>query len=179
MNLKENRIFIAAIALSITIHIYLYKVDFSPDEPGSGKIEIPVTFIPDAKRNSPDKPAKEEKQITLPEDKPARKGYYKSYDKNRLLKKYLELVKDEIDKRKFSPPESVYYGLIGNVTIGFTITGNGSFSGMTVLRSSGDPLLDKTAINAVKDASNKVKRPAAAGRNNIRVNFTVKYQYSL
>ena len=89
------------------------------------------------------------------------------------------MIKKEIDKRKFTPSEAAYYGLIGNVTIGFVITGNGSFTALTVLRTSGDKLLDKTALNAVADASNSVKRPAATGRQDLRVNVTVKYQYGL
>ena len=179
MKLKESRVFIAAIALSIIIHIYFFRIDFSIIKEGGGEIEIPVTFIPDARKSTSEKPAKEEKQLILPEDKPAAGGYYKSYDKNRLLNSYLELIKNEIDKRKFSPPESMYYGLIGNVVIEFTITGKGNFNGIRVLRSSGDPLLDKTAVQAVADSSNKVKRPSAIGNNRVRVNVTVKYQHGL
>lgn len=179
MNLKENRFFIAAIAFSILIHLYLFKINFPSLERGSAGIEIPVTFIPDAKKAVPEKTLRKAKQITVPEEKHGTGGYYKTYDKNRILNSYFELIKKEIDKRKFSPPESVYYGLIGNVTIGLTITGNGSFTGITVLHSSGDPLLDKTAKNAVADSSNAVKRPASAGKEDLRISVTVKYQYGL
>jgi TonB family protein len=59
------------------------------------------------------------------------------------------------------------------------ITGNGNFTGITILRSSGDKLLDKTALNAVAASSNAVKRPAVTGRGNLSVSTTVKYQYGL
>ncbi len=179
MNLKENRFFIAAVVFSVLIHLYLFKVNFSVEKEGSEWIEIPVTFIPDAKRIIPEKAIKQQKQITVPEEKSSAGGYYKSYDKNRIVNSYLELIRKEIDKRKFTPSEAAYYGLIGNVTIGFVITGNGSFTGITVLRSSGDKLLDKTALNAVAASSNAVKRPAVTGRGNLSVSATVKYQYGL
>lgn len=179
MNLKENRFFLTAIAISLLVHLYFFRMNLSVIEEGSAGVEIPVTFIPDAKRTIPEKTLNEQKQITVPEEKSSAGGYYKSYDRNRIVNSYLELIKKEIDKKKFSPSEAAYYGLIGNVTIGFVITGNGSFTALTVLRSSGDKLLDKTALNAVADASNSVKRPAATGRQDLRVNVTVKYQYGL
>jgi TonB family protein len=179
MNLKGNRFFIAAVVFSVLIHLYLFKVNFSIVKEGSEWIEIPVTFIPDAKRTIPEKSIKQQKQISVSEEKSSAGGYYNSYDKNRIVNSYLELIKKEIDKRKFTPAESAYYGLIGNVTIGFVITGNGNFTALTVLRSSGDKLLDKTALNAVAASSNSVKRPAATGRQELSVNVTVKYQYGL
>jgi len=179
MNLKGNRFFIAAVIISVLIHLYLFKVNFSVEKEGGEWIEIPVTFIPDAKRSIPEKAIKQQKQITVPEEKSSAGGYYKSYDKNRIVNSYLELIKKEIDKRKFSPPESAYYGLIGNVTIGFVITGNGNFTALTVIRSSGDKLLDRTALNAVAASSNSVKRPTATGIQDLSVNVTVKYQYGL
>jgi len=179
MNLKENRIFIFAFVISVLIHLYIIKTDSPFPEYGGNNIKIPVSFIPEAEINTPLKSAKEEKQITIPDDKPLKEGYYKTYNRNRIIKSYLEMIKKEIIKRKFSPSESRYYGLIGNATIGFTVTGNGHFAAITILRSSGDPLLDRTAMNAVSETSYKIKRPAAAGRNNIRVNITVKYQYGL
>lgn len=177
--MKDNVFFIIAIAVSIGIHLYLLKINFAYTEGGRGEIEIPVTFIPDARRTIPEKHAVKEKQITIPDDKPAADGYYTAYNKSRLLNSYLDLLKKEIENRKFSPPESMYYGLIGNAVVVFTITGDGLFTGIGILRSSGNPLLDKTAVNAVEAASGRVKRPAASGKNNVRVNVTVKYQYGL
>jgi len=177
--LKDNFFFIIAIAVSIVIHFYLLKINFAFTEGGRGEIEIPVTFIPDAKRTAPEKSSSKEKLITLPDDKPAAEGYYTAYNRSRMLNSYLDLLKKEIENRKFSPAESMYYGLIGNAVVVFTITGDGLFTGLRIFRSSGNPLLDKTAVNAVEAASGKVKRPAASGKNNIRVNVTVKYQYGL
>jgi hypothetical protein len=93
MNLKENRFFIAAVVFSVLIHLYLFKVNFSVEKEGGEWIEIPVTFIPDAKRTIPEKAIKQQKQITVPEEKSSAGGYYKSYDKNRIVNSYLELIK--------------------------------------------------------------------------------------
>jgi TonB family protein len=177
--LKDNRLFAAAIAVSVILHLYLLKVNFTFEEGGRGEIKIPVIFIPEAKKIPMEKPSKNEKQITLPDDKPSSGGYYSTYNKNKLMNSYLELIRKEISNRKFSPLESMSYGLLGNAIVGFTITGNGDFIGIKILRSSGDPLLDKTALNAVSASSGKVKRPAASGRDDVRVNVAVKYQYGL
>jgi TonB family protein len=177
--LKNNFFFVIAIAVSIVMHLYLLKINFNFTEGGRGEIEIPVTFIPDARRTVPENPVSTEKQITLPDDKPAADGYYTAYNKSRMLNSYLDLLKKEIENRKFSPVESMYYGLIGNALVAFTITGDGLFRDIQIFRSSGNALLDETALNAVEAASGKVKRPAASGKSNIRVNVTVKYQYGL
>lgn len=146
----------------------------------SGDIEIPVTFIPGAERDiSPDLKKVEEKQISVPDDKPATKGYYSAAGKDRMIKLYLEMIAEDIDKRKFSPPESEYYGLIGNATVGFVITAEGLFRDISILSPSGDELLDRTALNAVADSSGKIKRPLATGKQGMRVYIIVKYQYGL
>jgi len=179
IKLKDNRLFAAAIAVSVILHLYLLKINFSFGEGARGEIQIPVTFIPEAKKIPLVKPSKNEKQITLPDDKPSSGGYYSLNNKNKLMNSYLELIRKEISNKKFSPLESMSYGLLGNAIVGFTITGDGDFTGIKILRSSGDPLLDKTALNAVYAASGKVKRPAASGRENVMANVTVKYQYGL
>jgi len=178
--LKENRIFIIALAVSAILHFYFIIESFDLPFNRSGDIEIPVTFIPGAERDVPPEPEKNnDKQITLPEDRPAKKGYYSAAGKDRLMKLYLEMLAEEIDRRKFSPEESKYYGLIGNTTVGFIVNGDGSFRDLVILNPSGDELLDKTALNAVAETSGKVKRPVATGRSSIKVYITVKYQYGL
>lgn len=178
--MKENRIFIIALAVSAILHICLITEGFDLPSERSGDMEIPVTFISGAEREIPvEREKNNEKQITLPEERPAGKGYYSAAGKDRLMKIYLEMIAEEISRRKFSPEESKYYGLIGNATVGFAVTGEGLFSDIEILDSSGDELLDKTALNAVAETSGRVKRPAATGRKSVRVYVTVKYQYGL
>lgn len=178
--MKEKRVFLAALAVSAVLHLYFFKAGFVLPDIRSGDIEIPVTFIPGAERDIPAEPEKiENKQITLPEDRPEKKGYYSAAGREWMMKRYLEMIAEEIDKRKFSPDESKYYGLIGNATVGFIVTGDGSFRDIVILSSSGDELLDRTALRAVADTDGKVKRPAASGKKNVKVYITVKYQYGL
>ena len=101
--MKENRIFIIALAVSAVLHFYL--IIESSDLPfnRSGDIQIPVTFIPGAERDvTPEPENNNDRQITLPEDSPAKKGYYSAAGRDRLMKLYLEMLAEEIDKRKFS-----------------------------------------------------------------------------
>lgn len=179
--MKENRVFFAALILSIIVHVYFFKGKLNFFESGNKEIRIPVTFIPGARKQAPAqaKHEHEQEQIVLPEDKPGKGGHYVFVSKDLLIKKYFEQITREIENKRFSPPESKHYGLIGNVTIGFTITPGGQFIDIAVLQSSGDDLLDRTAINAVTLASGRVKRPVHTGRNSLRVNVTVKYQYGL
>lgn len=178
--MKGNKFFLIALAVSALLHFYFITEGIILPSFGSGQIEIPVTFIPGAERDiTPDPKKTEEKQIALPEDRPETKGYYSAAGRDRLMKRYLETIAEDIDKRKFSPAESEYYGLIGNATVGFVITPEGFFRDIAILSSSGDELLDRTALNAVADSSGKIKRPAATGKTNVRVYIIVKYQYSL
>lgn len=178
--MKEKRVFLIALTVSAILHFYFIKTGFDLPDKNSGEIVIPVTFIPGAEREILSEPEGiEEKQISLPEDRPEKKGYYSASGRERLLKLYLEMIAEEIDRRKFSPDESKYFGLIGNATVGFIVTGDGFFRDIVILNSSGDELLDRTALNAVAEVSGKVKRPAASGKNNVRVYIIVKYQYGL
>lgn len=178
--MKERRVFFIAIAVSALLHFYFITEGIMLPTFNSDYIEIPVTFIPGAERDiTPDLKKTEEKQISVPEDRPETKGYYSAAGRDRLMKRYLEMIAEDIDKRKFSPAESEYYGLIGNVTIGFDITAEGLYHGISILSPSGDELLDKTALNAVADSSGKIKRPPATGKQVVRVYMVVKYQYGL
>ena len=178
--MKGNRFFIIALAVSALLHFYFITEGIILPSDKSGQIEIPVTFIPGAERDiTPDLKKVEEKQIEVPEDRPQKKGYYSAAGKDRMMKRYLEMIAEDIDKRKFSPVESEYYGLIGNATVGFVITAEGLFRDISILSPSGDELLDRTALNAVADSSGKIKRPAATGKQGVRVYIVVKYQYGL
>lgn len=179
--LKKNRFFIMSLLVSLAMHLYILGTGtfFLPD--GGTAIEIPVTLLPESEVPKRAVPAMREKPVSMPAtaDSMPGKGIYKKGYKDILVKQYLAFVRDEVEKRRFSPPDARYYGLIGNVLVGFTIYGDGTFHDIVVLRSSGDRLLDTTAVNAVKYSSGLIKRPAWSGRQALRVSMTVKYQYSL
>ncbi len=179
--LKNNLFFIIAIGVSLILHLYIIGIDigFSPEN--GTYIKIPVTMVPESDVPERTIPDVQEKQVSMPpsvDTVPGSGVYTKGY-RDILIKKYLAFVQEEIQKRKFSPPDSMYYGLIGNVLVGFTVQGDGTFHSPVVLRSSGDTLLDTTAINAVKSSSGKIKRPAWSGSETLQVSMIIKYQFSL
>lgn len=170
-----------AMGISLILHLYIFKTG-SFVLPGIGtRIEIPVTLVPESEIPRRTIPAMNEKPVSMPAsvDKLPGKGIYTKAYKDILMTKYLAFVRDEVEKRRFSPPDSRYYGLIGNVLVGFTIYGDGTFHEISVLGSSGDALLDTTAVNAVKNSSGLIKRPSWSGYHTLRVSMTIKYQYSL
>ena len=95
--------------------------------------------------------------------------------KRRAYLRYLDDVDDAIHARRFSGDMS----LIGYAVCAFTINPDGTFRDASVIRSSGNPRLDASALHAVRSASGVVKRPAIIGPDPIHVSLQVKYQYSL
>lgn len=177
--MKNNSIFFTAIILSLLIHLFFLKMDsdmFKTDEAG---IMIPVTLVPE---NVMKEKAPESKKSQIEPQLAQKKGdgvFLRRGSISELTARYTSLVIDEIGKRKFSPDESRYYRLIGNVRVGFTIGPYGRFSNIRIVNSSGDELLDKTALNAVRETDGVVKRPVWSGRNILRIFAIIKYQYKL
>ncbi|MDX2495772.1 MAG: TonB family protein [Desulfuromusa sp.] len=48
-----------------------------------------------------------------------------------------------------------------------------------ILESSGDKLLDQSAVEAINKASGKTKRPQDTGFKTIHTSAVIKYQYGL
>ncbi len=178
--MKENRFFILAVVFSLVLHFYLFRFDndfFSEEEAG---IYIPVTLTPES--NIVKEKPSEHKELIVPElpgDIDKTGAVFRRGSLSRLTKRYIEIVAKEIEKRKFNPPDSRYYGLIGNVTVGFTIGPYGRFHNIIIISSSGDRLLDATALRAVKDTDGRIKRPAWAGSKTLKISLVIKYQYRL
>jgi hypothetical protein len=89
---------------------------------------------------------------------------------------YLEAVAGAIHARRFVSAEADR-DLIGLASFSFAIMPDGSFQGIALAESSGNPLLDRAAEAAVRDASGIVKRPLRLGREIIDWVAVVKYQH--
>jgi len=178
--LKNHRIIIIATALSILIHVFFIRIDtdFFHDS-GTNGIEIPVTLVPLAEKKPKNISKKIKPRKEIPSDVKQGKGLYTAGYKNTLIKKYLFFLREEIERHKYTPAESKFYGLIGNLKIAFDIGPGGRFSNIRIVRSSGDELLDKTAVRAVHYTDGKYKRPAWSGHKRLRIAFILKYQYGL
>ena len=89
------------------------------------------------------------------------------------VKQYLSMVRKAIEEPKYPTPESRSYGLIGNITFGFDILGNGEFRSIRIMESSGDELLDRTAVEAIERGSGKIKRPQVTGHRTIKTSVVI------
>ncbi len=175
---RQNRIYLLALGLSVVLHLALLRWELDIFGERGAKVFIPVTLTPAVEREKEPAVAREMLVPALPADMSegavTRRGSLSA-----LENRYVEFVVAEIEKRKFSPPESRYYGLIGNVVLGFVIGPRGRFQDMRLVRSSGDKLLDATALRALAAVDGRVKRPPWAGSRELPVQIVLKYQYRL
>ncbi|WP_394708425.1 energy transducer TonB [uncultured Desulfuromusa sp.] len=96
-----------------------------------------------------------------------------------ILRRYLQTIREEIEKNKKATATAGYSNWIGNVKVGFSISRNGLFSNVQILDSSGNKLLDQSAMEAINKASGKIKRPKSTGSKTIQTSAVIKYQYGL
>ena len=92
---------------------------------------------------------------------------------------YLKRIRKEINHQKFSGLGPDTSQVIGNACYCFSIDKNGSFGDIRLVKSSGNPLIDMAARQAICNTSQKVKRPDSTGTAAITLGVTVKYQYDL
>lgn len=96
--------------------------------------------------------------------------------KRRAYLRYLDDVDDAIHARRLDGGGT---HLIGVALCAFTITPEGTFRDIQLIKSSGSDELDASALRAVRAASGVVRRPDIIGADPISVSLQVKYQYSL
>ncbi len=72
-----------------------------------------------------------------------------------------------------------YTDIIGIAWYSFLLHKDGSFSAITLEKTSGNKKLDDDAYNAIKVTSKKIPRPAILGNDSFHILVEVKYQYSL
>jgi protein TonB len=83
-------------------------------------------------------------------------------DKIRYLRANFTYIRDMIQKKVVYPTIARKMGWEGKVTVSFVIFSDGLTKDLRVMRSSSVEVLDKSAIEAVKDASPFPKPPAEA-----------------
>ncbi len=94
----------------------------------------------------------------------------------RAFLEYLDAVDDSVHAHRLDGGDT---GLLGVATCSFTIGADGTFHDIGLYSSSGHPELDRAALQAVRAASGKVRRPAIIGLEPVPVILDVKYQYGL
>jgi TonB family protein len=177
---NESGIRIAALLLSVLIHIAL----FISKAPADGSFGVAGVKASSQRVQSSAILERSEKltAITFCQKLPPCKGktsQSQGEDPRRQLQNYLELVFENIETMKFTPPETRSAKLIGNVKLAFEITDDGSFENIQIIRGSGTKKLDETALRAVYSANGKSERPEILGKDKIAVEYVLKYQFSL
>jgi TonB family protein len=110
---------------------------------------------------------------------PEEKGKAGADNRKQVLNQYLQQVRKEIHRNKFSSVTQGRGTMIGNVKYRFDIEKTGTFTGISLVQSSGDPAMDTAAGHAIAVSSHRVKRPPSTGITPIALGITIKYQYGL
>lgn len=90
---------------------------------------------------------------------------------------YMSKLKQRIEYIWKYPTSAVHSGLHGDLYIRFTILQNGSLSNVEMVRTSGHQVLDKAAVQALKDGAPYWPFPKAWGKKSISI--TGHFIYSL
>lgn len=174
--MTRDQVLWLCIAVSFLLHVWALKLDWSSEPaPYGEEIVIPADFTIAADVPQPGGLALEQAVDTGDERRSESAG-------KRLLRearrRYFQRVREAIEQRKFQSGGDLS-GLIGNVLYTFRIRPDDTFADIRLKRSSGDPTLDRAALDAIRAASGRVKRPAILRDLRFNLSVAVKYQYSL
>jgi protein TonB len=89
---------------------------------------------------------------------------------------YLDMVRIKIEKQKKYPESAQQRNIEGQVTVEFSITLDGRITDPCVSKSSGHPLLDLAAIDAVKKASPFSSPPREFFTEAIHINLPIRFE---
>ncbi|WP_099866382.1 energy transducer TonB [Pararhizobium haloflavum] len=96
-------------------------------------------------------------------------------EQNAAISNYQGQVRSRLLRALRYPSAARRDRLSGQVQVTFTVSANGSVSGIAVTGSSGSPVLDQAAVQTVQRAAPFPAIPAAAGRNSWRFNAPLAF----
>lgn len=117
--------------------------------------------------------------ITQPQPPPVKetvKPPEPKVDLDALWRDYAVKVISRIQSAKQYPPRAKRQGITGAVTVKFTVSRNGSVFGVVVSGSSGQPVLDTEARDAVTRAAPFPPIPGALNANSKTMSVTLKFE---
>jgi TonB family protein len=88
---------------------------------------------------------------------------------------YLAGVRQAIDMAWYYPERALQHGAKGRVGVEFTVSANGDLRDPRIVCSSGDLLLDRGVIVAIRSASPVKPIPSAIGKDQIPITATFEY----
>ena len=165
------------IVISAIAHFWLIQLEWSTEPTTGGEqIVIPMDF--DVTVSTPGEALALEQGIEESSEKENCEEAARRL-KRLAVKRYLEKIHAAVEHRKFLPGNGNLSGLIGNVRYSFHIQPDDTFSDIRLVRSSGDPRLDRAAGRAIAAASGVTKRPKIIQGQSFTIGMTVKYQYNM
>lgn len=199
---RLDNVLLLALILSACLHAALLYSDielFSDQQ--SSRIEsvtdndykllIPIEFIPDASGFVSSGNTSVSREVVLalvqqaqnddqsPSKLTTRGGVYSFTNQQVNVRRYLQKVREEIEKFKYQNADQPRRELIGNARVVFVISATGEFQQAKIIESSGDVRIDHAAIAAIDAASGKIKRSKETGSRAITTSAVIKYQYGL
>ncbi len=165
------------IAVSLFLHMWALRQDWGTERVAGGEeIVIPADFTIAAE--TPGGAALALEQAPAPDDDVQRAERAARRLRRQALAQYLRKVHEAVECRKFQAGGQLSR-LIGNVLYSFRILPDDTFADVRLKRSSGDPLLDRAAKNAILAASGRVKRPKIIRGEPLSLSLVVKYQLNM
>jgi protein TonB len=110
--------------------------------------------------------------LTAPDPEPAAPAV----DVALLTRGFLQRVREEIARRHRYPLAALRMAAQGAVTVGFCIEADGSFSGVSVRRSSGFRILDEAALEEVRGSSGRQARPVELGSLVLKTELVLRFE---
>jgi protein TonB len=86
------------------------------------------------------------------------------------------MVRFKIESRKKYPEAARIRYIEGRVTVGFVLTAGGQTQAVTVVKSSGRPILDQAAMAAVKDASPFPQPPPGLFKEKLQMTIIIVFE---
>lgn len=105
-----------------------------------------------------------------------KKGSRSQQAGNAAVSNYEGKVYAKVGRARRYPKSASRQGIQGTVNVRFTVSVDGSVSGVSIARSAGSPILDEAALQAVNRAAPFPKIPVEAGRSNWRFNIPLEFR---
>jgi protein TonB len=86
------------------------------------------------------------------------------------------MVRFKIESHKKYPEAARARYIEGRVTLGFVLTAGGRTQAVTVVKSSGHPILDQAAVAAVKDASPFPHPPPGLFKEALQMTIVIAFE---
>jgi len=96
-------------------------------------------------------------------------------DRVKLTRAFLARVRGAMAARKTYPFSAERMGIAGAVSVSFIIQPSGSFSSISIRRSSGHTVLDDAALQTVRSLSGQFPRPEEIGDVPLRTSVVLRY----